>query len=347
VSVRKPLSMLIAFAVCSVLITTLVVLTITNPRFQPQATYRAEFGDISGIRVGDIVRVSGVEVGKVTDEVNDGYNAQITFQVDRDVSVTDTTRAVIRYQNVIGQRFLALVRGDTAGSPLADNTLIPMSRTAPALDLTVLFNGFKPLFAALTPDQVNQLAGSLVQVLQGEGGTLQTLLDQTAQFTANLADRDTVIGRVLENLPGVAGTVASHDAQLGQLIDQLAKLTSTLAADRNAVGDSLTQIDALAAALNGLVEGSRPAIDHDIAGLRTLTDSLVANQDKLDTVVRRLPIGLSAFDRALSYGNWANIYLCALTLQTTGQPSAGPLPLPVTIPNGPVGNQGVHSRACS
>jgi phospholipid/cholesterol/gamma-HCH transport system substrate-binding protein len=347
VSVRKPLSMLIAFAVCSVLITTLVVLTITNPRFQPQSTYRAEFGDISGIRVGDIVRVSGVEVGKVTDEVNDGYNAQITFQVDRDVRVTDTTRAVIRYQNVIGQRFLALVRGDTAGSPLADNTLIPMSRTAPALDLTVLFNGFKPLFAALTPDQVNQLAGSLVQVLQGEGGTVQTLLDQTAQFTANLADRDTVIGRVLENLTGVAGTVASHDAQLGQLIDQLAQLTSTLAADRNAVGDSLTQIDALAAALNGLVEGSRPAIDHDIAGLRILTDTLVANQDKLDTVVRRLPTGLSAFDRALSYGNWANIYLCALTLQTTGQASAGPLPLPITVPNGPVGNQGVHSRACS
>ena len=156
-----------------------------------------------------------------------------------------------------------------------------------------------------------------------------------------------MIGHVLENLTGVAGTVASHDAQLGQLIDQLAQLTSTLAADRNSVGDSLTQIDALAAALSGLVEGSRPAIDHDIAGLRTLTDSLVANQDKLDTVVRRLPIGLSAFDRVLSYGNWANIYLCALTLQTTGQPSAGPLPLPVTIPNGPVGNQGVHSRACS
>jgi phospholipid/cholesterol/gamma-HCH transport system substrate-binding protein len=347
VSVRKPLTMLIVFAVFSAVITTLVVLTITNPRFTAQATYRAEFGDISGLRVGDIVRVAGVEVGKVSDERNDGDNAQIAFQVDRDVPVTDTTHVVIRYQNVIGQRFLALVHGDTAGTALAENTLIPMSRTAPALDLTVLFNGFKPLFAALTPDQVNQLASSLVQVLQGEGGTLQTLLDQTAQFTANLADRNTVIGQVLENLTGVVGTVASHDAQLGQLIDQLGRLASTLAADRQSVGDSLVQIDALAAALDGLVAGSRPAIDHDIAGLRTLSDTLVANQGKLDTVVQRLPAALAAFDRVLSYGTWGNIYLCALTVQSTGQASAGPLPLPITLPNGPVGNQGVHSRGCS
>lgn len=346
-SVRKPLTMLLIFAACSIVITTLVVLTITNPRFQPQATYRAELTDVSGLRVGDIVRAAGVEVGKVTDEVNDGTNARITFQVDRDVPVTDTTRAVIRYQNVIGQRFLALVEGSTAGRQLADNTLIPLSRTAPALDLTVLFNGFKPLFAALTPDQVNQLAASLVQVLQGEGGTLQNLLDQTAQFTANLADRDTVIGQVLQNLTGVLGTVSSHDAQLGQLIDQLGQLMTTLAADRDSVGDSLTQIDALAAALAGLVQGSRPAIDHDISGLRTLSDSLVANEGRLDTVLRQLPTGLSAFDRVLSYGDWALIYACSVTLQTQGQPSVGPLPLPITIPNGAVGNQSVHSRNCS
>ena len=34
---------------------------------------------------------------------------------------------------------------------LAEDATIPISRTQPALDLSVLFNGFKPLFAALCP----------------------------------------------------------------------------------------------------------------------------------------------------------------------------------------------------
>ncbi len=345
-SVRKPLTMLIVFAITSVVITTLVVLTITNPRFTPQTTYRAMFTDVSGLRVGDIVRVVGVEVGKVTDEQGSGDQAEVTFTVDRDVRITDTTRAVIRYQNVIGQRFLSMVRGDTAGAPLAENALIPTSRTQPALDLTVLFNGFKPLFAALTPDAVNQLAGSVVQVLQGEGGTLESLLQQTAALTTNLADRDQLIGRVVDNLSAVLGTVADRDQQLGQLVDQLAQLTATLATDRTAIGDSLVQVDALASSLSGLVQGSRPAIDHDISGLRTLSDTLVAEQGRLDAALNGLPAMLSAFDRVLSYGSWANLYVCGLTVHTQGQASLGLVPLPITLPNGPVGDQSVHSRTC-
>jgi phospholipid/cholesterol/gamma-HCH transport system substrate-binding protein len=347
VSVRKPLIMLLLFAVSSVVITTLVVLTIVNPRFTPQTSYRAMFTDVSGLRVGDIVRVVGVEVGKITEEQSAGNQAEVTFSVDRDVVVTDTTRAVIRYQNVIGQRFLSLVKGDTEGGPLAANALIPTSRTQPALDLTVLFNGFKPLFAALTPDQVNQLAGSLVQVLQGEGGTLESLLQQTAALTGNLADRDQLIGQVVDNLSAVLGTVADRDQQLGQLVDQLAQLTATLAADRTAIGDSLAQIDSLASSLSGLLQGSRPAIDHDISGLRTLSDNLVANQGRLDAALNGLPAMLSAFDRVLSYGSWANLYVCTLTVHTQGQASIGVVPLPITLPNGPVGNQSVHSRACT
>ncbi|MGH7746913.1 MAG: MCE family protein, partial [Candidatus Dormibacteria bacterium] len=315
-SVRKPLTMLAIFAFCSVVITTLVVLTIVNPRFIAQNNYKAILTDVSGLRVGDSVRVVGVEVGKVTDEQSDPNNqkqAEVTFSVDQGVPVTDTTRAVIRYQNVIGQRFLSLVRGDTDGKPLNQNDVIPTSRTQPALDLTVLFNGFKPLFAALTPDQVNQLAGSLVQVLQGEGGNLQSLLQQTGALTGNLADRDQIIGQVVDNLSGLLGTVADHDQQLGQLVDQLGQLTTTLAADRNSIGDSLGQIDSLASSLSGLLQNSRPSLDHDISGLRTLTDTLVADQGSLDAALKGLPNLLSALDRVLSYGSWANLYVCTLT----------------------------------
>ena len=58
----------------------------------------------------------------------------------------------------------------------------------------MLFNGFKPLFQALSPDDINQLSYEIVQVFQGEGGTLEGLLANTASVTNTLADRDEVIG---------------------------------------------------------------------------------------------------------------------------------------------------------
>ena len=47
----------------------------------------------------------------------------------------------------------------------------------------MLFNGFKPLFQALSPADLNKLSYEIVQVFQGEGGTLEGLLAHTASVT--------------------------------------------------------------------------------------------------------------------------------------------------------------------
>ena len=92
-------------------------------------------------------------------------------------------------------------RCPTAGRlAAATGQVIPVSRTAPAVDLTALFNGFKPLFQALTPADVNKFALEIIQTLQGEGGTVDSLLTQTASLTNTVADRDAVIGQVIDNL---------------------------------------------------------------------------------------------------------------------------------------------------
>jgi len=74
--------------------------------------------------------------------------------------------------------------------------VIPISRTDPALDLTVLFNGFRPLFHALSPNEVNAFALEIVKTLQGEGGVIADLAAKSASLTNTVADRDAVIGGV-------------------------------------------------------------------------------------------------------------------------------------------------------
>src|SRR5213078_4445270 len=97
---------------------------------------------------------------------------------------------------------------------LKQNALIPLVQTKPALDLTILFGGFQPLLQALSPQDVNRVSYEIIQVFQGEGGTVESLLSHVASLTSSLADKDAVIGSVIDNLTKVLGTVAARDQQL-------------------------------------------------------------------------------------------------------------------------------------
>ena len=250
---------LVLFAVTTLAAFAMLAFTISPLVTGGRSEYRAVFSDVTGLAPGDDVRVAGVKVGRVKAITLSGRrNALVTMDVDDARPLTESTRVVVRYRNLIGQRYVALVQGAGPTTRLREGATIPLSRTEPALDLTVLFNGFKPLFAALSPHDVNQLSGEIIQVLQGEGGTINSLLAHTASLTSSVADRDQVIGRTIDNLNAVLGTVSSRDQQLDQLLVQLQRFVSGLSDDRQAIGQSLTNINALAADTAGLLSAARP-----------------------------------------------------------------------------------------
>src|SRR6201999_806117 len=173
---------------------TLIIVVFGQIRFDRTSTYSAQFSNVSGLRDGQFVRASGVEVGKVKNIrlVDGGRSLQVDFTVDKTLPLYQSTTAQIRYADLIGNRYLELKRGtgDGAGRILPAGGLIPLTRTQPALDLDALIGGFKPLFKALDPDKVNKIAQSLITVFGGQGATINDILDQTASLTSTLADRD-------------------------------------------------------------------------------------------------------------------------------------------------------------
>ena len=255
-------------------------------------------------------------------------------------ALTEGTDAVIRYRNLIGQRFIALTEGVGSSAPLAPGTTIPSSRTQPALDLDVLFNGFKPLFAALAPNDVNELSGEIIQVLQGEGGSIDQLLAHTASLTSTLADRDQVIGQTITNLNSVLGTVQQHDSQLGDLVDQLDRFVSGLAQDRTVIGDSLTNINALADQTADLLVAARPPLKADIGQLRDLAALLnkPANTKVFKQFAQNLPGKLATITRTATYGSFFNFYLCSfdgtVVLPTAGGNGSGSKDVTIPVGNG-------------
>ena len=133
---------------------------------------------MTGLLKGDDVRIAGVRVGEVDGiavDQGDRTLAKVTFSVDADRPVAISTRAQIRYRNLVGQRYVALTEGAGVGAAAAPSTAPSRcAQTQPALDLTVLFNGFKPLFAALNPQDVNAFAMEIIKTLQGEGGDVNS-----------------------------------------------------------------------------------------------------------------------------------------------------------------------------
>jgi phospholipid/cholesterol/gamma-HCH transport system substrate-binding protein len=281
--------------------------------------YTAMFTDATGLLPGDDVRIAGAKVGEVDDvelQQGDPPLAKVTFDLDSDRTVPASVHATIRYRNMVGQRYVALTQS-ADGEKVSDRDLKPgdiigVRQTDPALDLTVLLNGFKPLFAALSPKEVNDLSYEIVQTLQGEGDTVEGLLSHTASLTSTLAKHDKTIGSVIKNLNTVLSTMADRHEELDTSIGRLQDFVSGLSKDRTALGDAISSIGTLSTQTADLVSRSRPAINADVDSLDTLATTLNANSKYIETALERLPDTYQALASTGAHGSWFSQYVCDL-----------------------------------
>jgi phospholipid/cholesterol/gamma-HCH transport system substrate-binding protein len=322
---------LVVFMVVTTLATGVLVIIIGNITFGSSNSYKADFVDATGLVKGDDIRIAGVKVGSVQGvSIVDRDRAQVTFSVQADTALTQSTHADIRYRNLVGQRYIALTNEIGSTGVLKPGSTIPTSRTSPALDLTVLFNGFKPLFQALSPSDVNELSYEIIQVFQGQGGTLNGMLAHTASITQTLADRDQVIGHLITNLNSVLAHVGDRNRQLNRLITTFRDFVGGLKHDRGAILGSLDQISNLTVQTADLVSGIRQPFVSDIHHLRGFAGHLDRGKSEIDRVLQVMPIKLTKVGRTAIYGSWFNFYLCNFT----GQVRIGKTAIPVNYATG-------------
>lgn len=309
------------FAVVTVLLIGVLGTLIGNISLTPSRGYHALFTDATGVFTGDRVRLAGVEVGSVTGSelVSAGGKqvARITFEVDESVPIYPDAELQLRYENIVGQRYLNIVEKPQAGPSLPPGSTFGLDQTTPALSLTDLFNGFQPLFRALDPARLNAFSFELVRALQGEAGTLQALMRNTAQLTNTIADRDQVIGSVVGNLNAVLETVGDRDEKLTDLIVQFRDLMSGLATSSDAIGASLPSLASLLDATAGTLADIRRPLKSSIGSLREIAGQVYDDRRVLDDALSDLPFTLRTLARTGSYGSWFNFYVCGFDLRLT------------------------------
>jgi phospholipid/cholesterol/gamma-HCH transport system substrate-binding protein len=289
-------------------------------RFDASSSYSAVFSNVSGLKGGNFVRIAGVEVGKVRSMTlhKDG-TVTVEFAIDRNLTLTEGTKAAVRYENLIGDRYLSLEEGAGSIRKLQPGQTIPLAQTAPALDIDALLGGFRPLFRALGPDQVNALSGELLRVFQGQGGTISSVLSQTSALTSTLAGRDQLIGEVITNLNTVLGTFAARDDQFSEGLDKLSQLAQGLADRRTDISTATAHINAAAGSVADLLTDARQPIREAVTQADRVSGQIMADHEYVDDLLKTLPDAYQVLARQGLYGDYFGFYLCDAVLKLNGK----------------------------
>lgn len=315
---RSPLIPFTAFVVTMSVLTACLIIVFGQFRAGSTADYSAVFVDASQLQPGQSVRIGGLRVGTVRDvALQSDDTVVVGFDTDDHVRLSTGTRAEIRYLNLIGDRYLELSEGTPNQRPLARGARIPASQTSPALDLDVLLGGLKPVIQGLDPGEVNALTSALIEIFQGQEGTMESLLSRTSSFSSTLASQNDAIQQLIDKLGVVMKILATEGPRFSDSVDRLQKLVSSLATEREPIGAAIDSLAAGTASLSDLLRQSRPPLADTVNQLNRLAPNLDAQKDRLDTALKKAPENYRKLIRLGSYGSFINYYVCSLAIRVS------------------------------
>lgn len=317
------------FAVVMLLISAGLVVIFGEIRFASSNTYHATFTDASRLKGGEDVRIAGVPVGSVGDvKLNPDNTVDVAFNIDKKYQMYTSTRAAIRYENLVGDRYMEITSGPGELRKLPSGGMVPIDRTQPALDLDALLGGLRPVVKGLDGEQINQISGAVIESLQGEGGALSRLLSETGTFSQTLGDRYQVISEAIRNLNEVLGTIDEKSVEFDASVDELQKLVSGLAEGRDPIAGAIPPLASASADLTDMLANSRRPLQGVLENLRPLATELDNRKDEVNRVIEPLAENYLRLNSLGAYGSYFNYYICATTLKFNG-PAGSDIFLPI------------------
>lgn len=309
----------IVFTVVMLLVAAGLIITFGEFRFGSGKRYHAMFSTASDLRSGQKVRIAGVPVGRVKNvSLNRDNSVEVTFDVDSKYQLYSSSRAIIRYENLVGDRYLEITAGPGELHKLPDGGTLDKEHTQPALDLDALLGGLRPVLKGFDAAKVNEISNAFIQILQGQGGTLSQLLGDTSSFTSGLAERDQLIGDVINHLNEVLATVDSKSTQFSSSVDQLQQLISGLAQQRDVVAGALPPLASTASSLESVLKDTRPYIKGTIEQARQLATRVDERKADVNVVVENLAENYLRLNALGAYGSFSTSITAPSGSRSTG-----------------------------
>ncbi|MGE0217264.1 MAG: MCE family protein [Mycolicibacterium sp.] len=332
---RKTLVNVSVFTVVMLLVAAMLVVVFGEFRFGSDRSYHATFTDASRLKSGQDVRIAGVPVGSVKGvTLNDDNTVDVAFTVADRYQLYTSTRALVRYENLVGDRYLEIASGPGELVKLPPGGTIAKENTQPALDLDALLGGLRPVLKGLDGNKINEVSNAVIELLQGQDGALSSMLSSTSAFTQNLAARDQLIGDLITNLNTVLGTVDEKGAQFDASVDQLQQLLTGLAEGRDPIAGAIGPLASAENDLTAMLEQSRRPLQAVIENVRPLAQRMDERKGDINKVIEPLAENYLRLNGLGAYGAFFNIYYCSIRMKING-PAGSDLLIPFGGPPDP------------
>jgi phospholipid/cholesterol/gamma-HCH transport system substrate-binding protein len=279
-----------------------------------------------GLKVGDDVRIAGVRVGRVEKIERKHDNnatppdyATVDFKIETDQKIYKNTKALVRYQNLIGQRYVALEMGEEGSpEPLPVGGTIPLKMTEPSFDVSALLGGLQPLFKVMDPQAVNSMSETFINAMQGDKLSLSNFVAQATTLSKTFSDRDAILGDLIESISDVTEGLANRSGQLDTLLAQSRVLIQGLSEQGESLKDATDRLANSSNDLVNLITTIRPALKEAQDSTTGALDLLISVGPKMDRLAVDGPLVLTDLARISSEGAYLGINVCLLDVSLWG-----------------------------
>ena len=289
---------------------------------------KALFSDATGVLSGDLVKIAGVNVGKVVNfEVQEG-NALITMEINGEVQIPDNARFTIKYRNLVGQRVINIERPDVPSSDmLEEGEIVPVAQTTPSLDLSVVFNSLRPLIQTTNPDDINTVARAVLEVFKGREADFEAVLGNFGELAQTLTGGGNRLSRLITDLDDLAKLLNKESGKLGVGIDRFTELMEALADVTPTLKRAIVKLDTASRDFGEFLVKNEDNIKRDLKDLAFILGIVDDELGSLDRVAKNLKEVLLATARSQSYGEYWNLYVVNLCPESS-LPGVGDIFLP-------------------
>jgi phospholipid/cholesterol/gamma-HCH transport system substrate-binding protein len=170
-------------------------------RFRPGLHVNALFNTAQELKLGDRVKLAGVEVGKVESITLTNNKVMVSMKLNANAPVKTDTVAAIKFAGLMGQNFVSLDFGSSRAPLASDGTTLNSTEQA---DLSVIMQkldnvatGVENLTKSLTGDTIENLVGPLTDFIKQNTGPLTATLANMRAMSAQIAEGKGTVGKLI------------------------------------------------------------------------------------------------------------------------------------------------------
>ena len=190
------------FVAMAILAAVIIIETLGGAEFLHSGYHvSALFDTAQDLKVGNSVKMAGVEIGRVEKITLADQKVKVTMKLNSDAIVKTDSQATIKFTGLMGQNFVAIDFG-SANAPRAVEGTVLETKEQPDLNaimakLDNATTGIENLTKSFTPDTIDNLLGPLTDLIK---------------------QNSTHISMTLSNIQNISGQIASGQGTIGKLI---------------------------------------------------------------------------------------------------------------------------------